>query len=148
MTLLLSAAGCKKNSGSNDTNSNVSERTKLLTKAPWVEIAGRSSFNQTVWTDAFSGLANCEKDNQYVYALDKTYNWNQGPTNCSGPQVYEQGTWEYKSNSDENIVSLKSSGGLSNEFLILTLDANTLKAQFTTNEFGVLTVYEYTYIHP
>jgi hypothetical protein len=84
------AASCKKDK----TKSN----TELMALAPWKLIKAEfKTGTATTWTDITSSYAPCEKDDNYIFSANGTYENNEGASKCSpsDPQIIETGNWGF-----------------------------------------------------
>lgn len=119
-------------------------RTQLLTQKAWIQVAGREKTGSADWYDTFLSKPACEKDVQYVWKSDGSFNYNNGSTKCSStdPQIFDQGTWLFTTN--EMILSTQENGGGGDDFTIIQLDNSTLVFQ---EQLGSTTI-EYSFNHP
>lgn len=140
VAVISTICACKK-SGS---DSSETTRTQLLTQKAWIQIAGRVKLTGGDWYDNFSSKAPCEKDDQYVWKSDGSYNYNNGFTKCdqSEPQIGAEGTWIFTAN--ETIITKDPESPNSTDLNIIQLDNSTLVYQFISSGGTV----EYTMTHP
>lgn len=140
---------CKKGGDSGSTtNQQPSQRSKLLCQKPWIEIKALQSYNNISWTDAYSGLQDCVKDNQTAYVLDGSFNYNEGATKCysTGQQIIQEGTWSF-TEADENVIRTKDQLGQFSDYLILKLDNDTLHVNGSYQGASIVFT-DVTYVHP
>src|SRR3982751_5009506 len=78
--IVFSLAACKKNSSSDPI---VQSNTDLLTRAPWKMVKAESKTGSGPWVDNTGLYAPCEKDDNFVFRINGTYELNEGPTKCS-----------------------------------------------------------------
>jgi hypothetical protein len=84
----------------------------------------------------------CTRDDNMVYRVAKTYEWNEGGSKCNtkDPQVYETGTWEFGSGETEIVLNNEL------KYKIIKLTANTLQLS-VKNVFGVNTIGQCYFVH-
>lgn len=149
--LVLCSLFCCKKSGGSDTHDNpsLSVRAQLLCQRPWIEIAGKESFNNIGWTDVFCCIPECDKDNQFVWSTDGTYSFTTGTIKCdtSDPAVFQQGTWEL-TGVDDGIIRTHSSLNQSSDYLIQKLDNDTLHVTSSYESNGRTIFTDITLVHP
>jgi hypothetical protein len=116
--VLLLVSSCKKNSSS-------ASKTELLTQKAWIQSNQETGSGGNWQIDPlFTSTEACDKDDQLVFKIDKTYEQNEGVSKCdeTADQVIEQGAWNF----GDNETKLSFSDGTVD---IIQLDESTL--QFT-----------------
>jgi hypothetical protein len=138
--LLFALGSCKK-----ETTPSTTSKTKneYLTLSSWKLTAVTGSTNGAAPIDYFTTIAlPCEKDNIYTFSTNSAYSETEGVTKCdpADPQTVDAGNWAFATNETYLNITIT---GTAASYKILTLDANTLKLQYT--EAG--TVYDLTWTH-
>ena len=96
---LFSFSSCKKEETKTKT------KTDILTQKPWVVTKFEEKAGTAPWEDDFPNFDACNKDDQYVFRTNNTYEFNEGATKCdpTDPQIFGAGNWSFKNN--ETILS-------------------------------------------
>jgi hypothetical protein len=102
-------------------------RSELLagkTSKSWKQTAGKEN-----GSDYFSAYDDCDKDDLYVFRANKNFELNEGASKCDPdyPQIYDEGTWELKTN-DTVIKILGDDSDL--EASIVELTNTTLRIKY------------------
>jgi len=138
--LLFTLGSCKKET----TPSTISKtKTEYLTLSNWKLTAVTGSTNGAAPIDYFTTIAlPCEKDNIYTFSTNSAYAETEGLTKCdpADPQTVDAGNWAFATNETYLNITIT---GTAASYKILTLDANTLKLQYTE----ATTVYDLTWTH-
>ncbi len=121
---LIGISSCKKES------SNSENTFELLTSGSWKVIEQSWNPNNTGWSDIYSSIPTCLKDNTITYRSDLTLLDDEGPTKCNiSDQQTITGTWSLYSNNTKYSVNWN---GKTIEYEILELTTQTLKVYFKT----------------
>lgn len=112
-------------------------RTDLLTGKDWRLTGATISPAIFGLSNVYSFIEDCESDDLYRFAADKTLNVDEGATKCnpSDPQTQNNGTWAF--NADETQLSFTFNNANING-TITQLTGNTL--QLTTNAAALATI--------
>ncbi len=121
--LLLCLGGIAACNKDDDQSPSVTKTELLAGKSAktWRPVASTKNGN-----DQFSSRAACDKDDNFIFRADQTFEANEGATKCntSDLQVFNSGSWEFKSN--ETVLSIAG-----DDFSLLELSANTLRFKET-----------------
>jgi hypothetical protein len=92
--------GCKKEKQQPAT------KQQLLTKKSWIlkEYTG-IRLSDGVTTDLYASMNPCEKDDEYVFIPDNTFEVTNGYLRCgSAPYILQQGDWQFTDN--ETVIEI------------------------------------------
>jgi hypothetical protein len=91
--VLLSVSSCKK-------SSSPKSKTELLTQKAWILTNSEEGSGNNWTTEAeFAASEACEKDDEFVFKTDKTFEVTEGATKCEDSgSGSEQGTWNFEDN--------------------------------------------------
>lgn len=136
--------------GDSPTPSSTATKTQLLTSSDW-GIAGiqHKAVSASVWTDDFTNLGACVKDNRVAFKANGAYESNEGATKCnaSDPQILETGTWSLTTNETVLVVQATNGTQILNA-TIETLTASSLIISFTRVDANNVTQqYKYSFSH-
>ncbi len=140
MTAMASMNACKKSDTADDT------RTQFLTKSAWKVVASRKQKNGGSWTDTYSSLSACQRDNTVTFSTTGSIVFDEGATKCNSTdsQVIPTGPWRFTAN--ETKIEMSYIGqNLSLE--IIQLDAITLKTSKQETSSGDVYTDETTFSH-
>ncbi|MDP1844391.1 MAG: hypothetical protein Q8K64_13315 [Sediminibacterium sp.] len=147
-TAILFLYGCSKSSEGGSTSSSVN-KTTLLTSKEWIlTIQQSKKVSETTWTDTYSQLDNCSKDDRLVFKVSGVYEANEGSTKCnlSDPFIYQTGTWRFAQN--ESILIITETGStVTQDATIETLDANSLIITYVERVLGTEYITRQGYKH-
>jgi hypothetical protein len=137
--ILSGIGGCKK-----DDTAAAKTKTELITQAAWKLVKAESKTGAAAWVDYTSTFAACEKDDNFVFRTNASYEINEGLTKCAptDPQIYETGTWAFQTNETE--VRLTSTGSSSSD--VSAIEQLTETTLIITNTYvsGGTTYYDRT----
>lgn len=88
--LAIVAMSCKKDSKKSN--------TELMSQSAWKLVKAEvKSGAATTWSDITSTYVSCEKDNNYIFRSNGTFEFNEGATKCSPGdlQIYDTGNWGF-----------------------------------------------------
>ncbi|MFN8349764.1 MAG: lipocalin family protein [Spirosomataceae bacterium] len=127
--LVLGLAQCGETTGDDPTPDPNTPKIQLLagtSSKAWVMTSSKIDGEEVIDQE----LA-CSRDDNMVYRVAKTYEWNEGGSKCNAkdPQVYETGTWEFGSGETEIVLNNEL------KYKIIKLTANTLQIS-AKNVFG------------
>jgi hypothetical protein len=73
-------------------------KAEILTQKAWVMAKYEEKAGTAPWVDDFPNFDACDKDDQYVFRANGTYEINEGATKCdpTDPQVFASGNWTLK----------------------------------------------------
>jgi hypothetical protein len=137
--VILSGIGaCKKDSTADKS------KTELITQAAWKLIKSESKTGTGVWVDGTGLFPACERDDNFVFRTNASYEINEGLTKCSptDPQIYETGTWAFQTNETE--VRLTSTGSSSSDISAIEQLTETTLVITQTYVSGGTTYYDRT----
>lgn len=145
---ILFVYGCSKND-SGTTTPAAPTKTALLTTKDWLMTS--KQFKKTTdatWTDSYSQLSPCDKDDRYVFNAAATYEINEGATKCSAsdPFIIETGTWKFAQN-ETLLIFTKTGSTTTQDATIETLDATTLVFTYVERVLGVEYIIKQGYGH-
>jgi hypothetical protein len=139
VTAIIFISSCKKNN-----DDIIYNRTELLTRAPWIQVASEISSNGNgFYTDPqWASAPACEKDDVLIFRANQTYEVNEGTTRCdpSDPFIFISGNW-YLSN-DQATLTVGSETVTINQ-----LDQSTFQVSYQYNNGGQQVVQRDTYRH-
>jgi hypothetical protein len=111
--------GCTKNDTSPKT------KAELLTSGSWKQTGAQYKVGAGAWTDYYSNISPCTKDDIITFKADGTLTLDEGATKCDpSDQQVSSGMWLFQNN--ETVLS--TSVGISAE--IEVLNQNTLQVVF------------------
>jgi Lipocalin-like domain len=137
--VILSGIGaCKKDSAADKS------RTELITQAAWKLVKSESKTGTGAWVDGTGLFLACEKDDNFVFRTNASYEINEGLTKCAptDPQIYETGTWAFQTNETE--VRLTSTGSSSSDISVIEQLTETTLVITQTYVSGGTTYYDRT----
>lgn len=118
-------------------------KSVLLTQKEWVGQKLEIKEGSNPWVDEFPNIDACSKDDRYIFNINNTYSFNEGPTKCdpSDPQVFDTGSWSFTNNETKLQFG-------TDEFTIdlLNEDNMILSSQETID--GELIQFRFTFKHP
>ncbi len=141
----LMITSCKKEETPAPTPAAPVTKTSLLTGKTWKVTAARYKVNSGAWTDAYSTMTACQKDNVTSFTTANVYTIDEGATKCNSadPQTLN-GTWSFQNNESKIVMGYNSQSSTQN---ITTLNENTMVlTQTDSSSSGVFTG-ETTYGH-
>jgi hypothetical protein len=141
---LLSSSSCKKD----DDPVNTKTKKDYLIQSAWKVIKAESRTNpSSAWSDVSFFLQPCDKDNNFVFKANNTYEINEGATKCdvADPQIVETGVWVFENN--ETVVRLTPAGDPPIVLNIEQLDDNTLIGNGSDNSTGSIVYSRLTFGH-
>ncbi|MBX3242624.1 MAG: lipocalin family protein [Chitinophagaceae bacterium] len=96
---------------------------KLLTKDVWIMTANTYQKDlDPSPTDAFSGMQDCLKDDEYQFLSDRKYYRTDGPTSCGNlPGI--SGSWQLSADEKKILLTI---GSATKEYEIVELTQNKL----------------------
>lgn len=136
-TILL-VYGCSKKDGGGSPSS-APTKTALLTSKDWVMTSKQyKKISDAMWTDAYSQLSPCDKDDRLALTASGSYEVNEGPSKCaaSDPFIIETGTWKFAQN-ESLLIFTKTGGTSTQDATIEALDANSLVVTYVERISGV-----------
>jgi len=149
LILGLSFSACKKDKKEDP---KPKTKTELLTNKNWKLVASTVDpafpANNTLYTNLFTILRDCYKDNLLRFETPNVFKYDEGPTKCNATDTQTHtGTWTF--NLDETkITTTFTSGGntSSTTYDVLELSDGTLKVSYidqlgTTTNFVVTDTY-------
>jgi len=127
--MILAGAGCKKDDNTKtnkDKLVGVNWKITAMTVSPAVEIGGVS------YSDLFSFLPDCSRDDLTKFNSDGTANFDEGPTKCdSGDPQTTYGTWSL--NADQTVLTV-TSDDIPSDNTILELTDSAMKVSYVSVE--------------
>jgi hypothetical protein len=108
-----------------------SAKLALLTTPRWRISAYTSTEvtnGQSTTTDVYATTAACARDNFYKFNTDKSFIFDEGPTNCGLglPQTFQE-FWDFDANETELVMSATRGGSIHTRYQIRQLTSTTLR---------------------
>jgi hypothetical protein len=139
LTVVTVLASCSKSDGGGG-NSGAS-KTTLISKSPWILGKFESKVNTSPWTDGYSVLSACIKDNKSIFAANGTYTLDEGTTKCdSGDPQTTTLNWSFGSN--EAVLTIAGTA-----YTLEQLTETTLVYSSSSNNSGSTFSTRYTFHH-